>query len=117
MLLNKCLLVASVGDFSLLQAASKQPWYGTPLLIVLMIFVMYFFMLRPQQKRQKEQRRFVDTLKEGDWVVTSGGLHGKVASLEEEGVLSLEVGKGTRLKLDRSSISYDLSKRYHPAKK
>ena len=117
MLLNRYLLSAFMGDFSLLQAAPKQPWYGTPLLIVLMIFVMYFFMLRPQQKRQREQRRFVGAIKEGDWIVTSGGLHGKIASLEEEGVLLLDVGKGAKLKLDRSAISYDLSKRYHSVKK
>ena len=100
---------------SLLQAdASPQgSWYSTPILIVLMVFVMYFFMLRPQQKRQREQRNFVKGIKEGDHIVTNGGIHAKVVSLEQEETISLEIGKGTKVLLDRASISYELTKRHY----
>lgn len=72
--------------------------------------VMYFFMLRPQQKKQKEQKKFIDEMKKGDSVVTLGGLHGKIADLDELTVV-LEVDRGTKLKFDRASISLDGSKR------
>lgn len=100
-----------------LQAAgAQQPGYVTPVLIVLMLVVMYFFMLRPQQRRQKEQRSFVEGVSEGDWIVTNGGIHAKVASIEKENMLVLDIGKGTKILLDKSSISYELSKKHYAKK-
>ena len=72
--------------------------------------VMYFFMVRPQQKKQKDQKKFIDELKKGDSVITVGGLHGKIHELDEL-TLTLEVDRGTKLKFDRSSISLDATKR------
>ena len=72
--------------------------------------VMYFFMVRPQQKKTKDQKKFIDDMKKGDPVVTIGGLHGKIHELDELTVM-LEVDRGMRLKFDRSSISLDASKK------
>ena len=72
--------------------------------------VMYFFMIRPQQKKQKDQKKFIEDLKKGDAVVTIGGLHGKIHELDEL-TITLEVDRGTKLKFDRASISLDGSKR------
>lgn len=72
--------------------------------------VMYFFMIRPQQKKQKDQKKFIDEMKKGDAVVTIGGLHGKIADLDELTV-TLEVDRGTRLRFDRASISQEGSKK------
>ncbi len=79
------------------------------LLWVGILGVFYFFMIRPQQQKQKEQRSFTDGLKKGDAVVTIGGLHGKIASVDEK-TITLEVDKATRLTFEKSSIARDASK-------
>jgi preprotein translocase subunit YajC len=68
------------------------------------IGVFYFFMIRPQQKKQKDQKAFLSALKKGDEVVTIGGLHATVVSVYESTV-TVEVEKGIKLKFDKSAIS------------
>lgn len=75
-----------------------------------MIVVFYLFFIRPQQRKQKEQKKFTEAIKKGASVVTIGGIHGKVASISDETVI-LEVDKGARLKVEKSSISMDATKR------
>ena len=68
-----------------------------------MFLIMYFFMIRPQMKRQKEAKLFRDAVKKGDRVVTIGGLHGKVVSVSEKTlVLEFETGKA---RVDKAAIS------------
>lgn len=74
------------------------------LLWVGIIGVFYFFMIRPQQKKQKDQKTFIDNLKKGDNVVTIGGLHGRVASVDGTTV-TLEVDRGVKMTFEKSSIS------------
>ncbi|ODS77592.1 MAG: preprotein translocase subunit YajC [Cytophagaceae bacterium SCN 52-12] len=74
------------------------------IMMVGIIAVFYFFMIRPQQKKAKEQRVMIENLKEGDSVVTIGGLHGKVHSVEESTV-TLTLDKGVKLTFEKSSIS------------
>jgi len=90
----------------LLQAAatSNTSMLYNVLLWVGIIIVFYFFMIRPQQKKQKDQKSFVDNLKKGDNVVTIGGLHGRVASVEGTTV-TLEVDRGVKMTFEKSSIS------------
>ena len=78
------------------------------LFIALMFVVMYFFMIRPQKKRQKELEAFRNSLKKGDSVVTAGGIYGKVAEVKENYVL-LEVDKEVKIRVDKSSLSKDAS--------
>jgi preprotein translocase subunit YajC len=99
-------------SFILLQATNGQnPLFSNLILIGGIAIIFYFFMIRPQQKKQKEQKTFISAVKKGDMVVTISGLHGKVVGIEEDGVL-LEVDKGVRIKFDKSSISFEASKRY-----
>lgn len=76
----------------------------------LLIFViMYFLIIRPQQRRLKEHREMVASLRRGDTVVTAGGLIGKVSKVDE-GEIQVEVAQGVRLKVVRSTISEVRSK-------
>jgi preprotein translocase subunit YajC len=83
---------------------------GNVFLFGSIILIMYFFMIRPQQKKQKETKKFIDEIKKGDDVVTIGGIHGKVYSVEGDTVL-LELDKGLKVKLEKSAISLDFSKK------
>ena len=76
--------------------------------LVLIIVVFYFFMIRPQMKRQKETRKFREGLAKGDKVVTTGGIYGKIAKLEET-VIQLEVAKDVIIKVDKNGIVKDMS--------
>ena len=73
------------------------------------IFLIFYFMIiRPQQKRAKEREKMLSNIQKGDKVVTSGGLHGVIAGLDEKTVL-LQVGDNVKLKFERSAISSIIS--------
>jgi preprotein translocase subunit YajC len=88
-----------------------QQGSSVPMLVMLglMFVIMYFFMFRPQQKKAKDQKKFVDEVKRGDYIVTIGGAHGRVAELEGDTFI-LEVEKGGRIKFSKSAISMESSK-------
>ena len=77
--------------------------------LVLMFVVLYFVMIRPQMKRQKEHKAMVDALAKGDEIVTTGGLLGKVTKMGETFV-SIEVANGVELQVQRSSVVQVLPK-------
>jgi preprotein translocase subunit YajC len=79
------------------------------------ILIMYFFMIRPQQKKQKETKKFIEEIKKGDDVVTIGGIHGKVYSVDGTTV-QLELDRGLKLTVEKSAISLDFSKKSAPSK-
>lgn len=86
----------------LLQA--QQGGMLTSLIMIVLIFVvMYFFMIRPNVKKQKEIKKFQDSLKNGDKVVTAGGIYGKVKDVKETEVL-LEVSQGVCITVDKNSV-------------
>jgi len=82
---------------------------GGMLPLVLMFVVLYFVMIRPQMKRQKEHKAMIDALAKGDEIVTSGGLLGKVNKLGET-IVSLEVANGVELQVQRSAVVQVLPK-------
>lgn len=94
----------------LLQAASEGNPYQTLILFGGIALVFYFFMIRPQQKKQKEQKKFIEEISRGDEVVTIGGIHGKVLSTDDTTVV-LEVDKGVKMTFQKSAISLDASKK------
>ncbi|MCS6823921.1 MAG: preprotein translocase subunit YajC [Cytophagaceae bacterium] len=102
-MLTDILLQAKPGTFT------QQLIGFLPLIGIIIVF--YFFMIRPQQKKAKEQKNFRDSIKKGDVVVTIGGLHGRVASVENDDTVMVEVDKGIKLKFERSSISMEASKK------
>ena len=73
------------------------------------ILIFYFFMIRPQQKKAKDQKKFIDEVKKGDYVVTIGGAHGHIAELEGD-TFVLEVEKGGRIRFNKSAISMEATK-------
>lgn len=77
-----------------------------PLLLIIVIF--YFFMIRPQMKRQKEVRKFRESLQKGDNVVTTGGIYGKIVEVKETTVI-LQVDKDVTLKVDKNAVIKDMS--------
>lgn len=77
--------------------------------MILIVIVFYFFMIRPQMNKAKEQKKFIDALKKGDKVVTTAGIHGRIIDLNDLTVV-LEVEGGSKIRFDRSAISSDASK-------
>jgi preprotein translocase subunit YajC len=76
---------------------------GSMLPLVLMFVVLYFVMIRPQMKRQKEAKAMIDALAKGDEVVTSGGMLGKISKMGES-FISLEVAGGVEIQIQRSAV-------------
>ena len=72
--------------------------------------VFYFFMIRPQQKKQKDQKKFTEAIQKGDQVITIGGIHGKVYSVEESSIVLDIDSKGTKVTFEKSAISLYASK-------
>jgi len=80
------------------------------LMLVAMFAIMWFFMIRPQQKRQKEIRNFQNALQEGQNVVTGGGIYGTVKRIDlTTGTVELEIAKGVVIKVDKGSVFKDMS--------
>ena len=77
-----------------------------PLLLIIVVF--YFFMIRPQMKKAKDQKKFRENIKKGDKIVTIGGIHGRIAEVQETTFL-IEVEGGHKLKLEKSAVSMDSS--------
>lgn len=98
-------------DHIFLQAQSTgNPLYSNLILIGGVIVIFYFFFIRPQQKKQKDQKRFLEEIKKGDEVVTIGGIHGKIFSVDATTVV-LDVDKGVKLVVEKTAISLDASKK------
>ncbi|MCU4166599.1 preprotein translocase subunit YajC [Carboxylicivirga caseinilyticus] len=85
---------------------------GNPLLnfapFILIIVVFYFFMIRPQMKRQKELRKYREALKKGDKVITTGGIYGKVSEVKDTYVV-VEIADNVKVKMDKSAIVMDMT--------
>jgi preprotein translocase subunit YajC len=86
------------------QAAPNPLIQIVPLVLIFIVF--YFFMIRPQQKKQKDREKVLDSLKRGDKVVTIGGIHGTVAGIDtEKKTVLVQVSDTTKLKFDRTAVA------------
>lgn len=90
-------------------AAGPEGSFMSFLPIILMFVVLYFLMIRPQMKRQKEQKAMMDALTKGDEVVTAGGVLGKVTKVTDAYV-SLEIANGTEIIVQKAAVSTLLPK-------
>ena len=90
---------------------------GQFLPMILIFVVAYFFMIRPQMKRQKDEKKFSAELKRGDRVITKSGLHGKVVDLNEKDFSCVLETMAGKLKFDRSAISMEMSKKLNAPEK
>ncbi|MBC7948903.1 MAG: preprotein translocase subunit YajC [Chitinophagaceae bacterium] len=100
--------------FSLLLQATAKPQPSGPFgsmttLIFLggMILVFWLFFIRPQAKRAKTQKKFIEDLQKGDKIVTIAGIHGTINKVNEDGTLNIEISPGSYLKIEKSAISMD----------
>ncbi len=87
---------------------------GQFLPIVLIIVVFYFFMIRPQMKKAKDHKKYVEELKKNDRVITTSGIHGRIVDLNDTSFL-IEVESGAKIRFDKSAISLDASKALNKA--
>lgn len=105
-------------NYVLLEVTAKS---GIPIqqivLLGSIILVFYFFMIRPQQRRHKEQRNLLEQIKKGEQVVTIGGIHGRVHEVTDD-LITLEIdNKGSKLSVSKGSISIESTKKYMNKKK
>jgi len=91
----------------LLQAAAPGAGglsqFSFPIMMVLIFVVFYFFMIRPQSKRQKEIKKQREAMQPGDKVVTSGGIYGKVKEIKDTTII-VEIAENVRIKIDKNSV-------------
>ncbi|GGD56861.1 MULTISPECIES: preprotein translocase subunit YajC [Muriicola] len=90
---------------------------GNFLPMILIFVVAYFFMIRPQMKRQKDEKKFAAALKKGDKIVTKSGMHGKIVDLNDKDFSCIIETMAGRLKFDRSAISMEMSNKLNADKK
>jgi preprotein translocase subunit YajC len=95
----------------LLQASGASPMPSL-LIMVGMIVVMYFFMIRPQAKRAKEQKKFAESISAGEKIITSAGIHGTINRVNDDGTLQIEVGRGMFMTIERSAVSMEMTAAY-----
>ena len=92
----------------LMQAQAQGGGYGMLIMMVAIFAIMYFFMIRPQQKQQKKIREFQNALKENDKVVLGGGIHGTVRRVDlANGVVEVEIARGVVVTVDKNGVYAD----------
>ena len=99
-------------NFILLQQAAGDPAQGSGMMSILMIValiaIFYFFMIRPQSKKQKEIKKFRDAMQKGDKVITAGGIHGKIREVKESTFI-IEIANDVCIEVEKAAISVDES--------
>ncbi|MDF1579569.1 MAG: preprotein translocase subunit YajC [Desulfuromonadales bacterium] len=77
--------------------------YEGIIMLVVMFAIFYFLLIRPQQKRAKQHKEMVEALKIGDQIVTAGGIHGRIAAVQDD-IISVEIASGVKIKVNRASV-------------
>ena len=85
-------------------AAPSGGGYEQIFIMIAMFAVLYFIMIRPQQKKAKEHRSLLDSLKKGDTVITAAGIHGKITAINDN-VITLEIAPGVNIKINKAYIA------------
>ena len=99
-----------MNTFALAAQAAQGGGMGMIIMMVAIFAIMYFFMIRPQQKKQKEIRNFQNALKEGDKVITNGGIYGTVRRVDlANNTLELEIARGVVITVDKNYVFADAS--------
>lgn len=93
------------------QAAGGAAGAFTSLMPLILIFaIMYFLLIRPQQKKLKEHKAMVEALRRGDQVLTQGGIVGKVVKVGEDGIVEVEIAEGVKVKILKHTVAQVMSK-------
>ena len=96
----------------LLQAAAPSGPAGIPMTVYMMVgmlVIMYFFMIRPQAKRAKEQKKFAESIAVNEQIITTAGIHGRINRMNEDDTIQLEISRGTFMTIDRSAVSMEMT--------
>ena len=93
--------------FLMMDPQGKGGSSGTLIMMGLMLLVFWLFMIRPQAKKEKKQKEFINNLQKGDKIVTIAGIHGKVNKVNDDATLELETSPGSYMKIERSAISME----------
>lgn len=96
--------------FLMMDPQGKGSSTSTLIMMGLMILVFWMFMIRPQAKKAKQQKEFVNNMQKGDKVVTIAGIHGTINKVNDDGTVMLETSPGSYIKIEKSSISLEWSK-------
>ncbi|KEO51945.1 MAG: preprotein translocase subunit YajC [Thioclava marina] len=96
-------------------AANPAAAFGQFLPLILIFVIMYFLLIRPQQKKAKEHKSMLEALRRGDNVITQGGIIGKVTHIREDGEVEVEIAQGVKVRVVKATIVQVLSKT-EPAK-
>ncbi|MFV0490551.1 MAG: preprotein translocase subunit YajC [Pseudorhodobacter sp.] len=78
--------------------------------LILIFVIMYFLLIRPQQKKVKEHKAMVEALRRGDQILTQGGIIGKVTKVQDDGIVEVEIAEGVKVKMMRHTVAQVLSK-------
>jgi preprotein translocase subunit YajC len=99
----------------LLQAAGGSPFGGLSGLIfpAMILIVFWLFFIRPQAKKQKAQKTFIDNLGRGEKIVTIAGIHGTINKVNDDGTIQLEINPGSYIKIEKSAISMEWTNTLH----
>ncbi|MBL7917528.1 MAG: preprotein translocase subunit YajC [Bacteroidia bacterium] len=76
-----------------------------PLIAIVVVF--YFFMIRPQMKKAKDQKKYIEALKKGDKILTIGGIYGKINEIRDDGSIVMEVEDGSKMRISKNAVSMD----------
>jgi len=93
--------------FLMMDPQGKGGSTSTLIMMGLMILVFWLFMIRPQAKKAKKQKEFINNLQKGDKIVTIAGIHGTVNKVNDDATLMLETSPGSYIKIERSAISME----------
>jgi len=99
----------------LLQATSPDSGYSGLIMMGAIVVIMYFFMIRPQMKKAKDERKFVDSVQKGDKVVTIGGIHGRITEIADTTFL-MDIDKNITMRIEKKAISAEATKAYQQGK-
>lgn len=91
-------------------ASSTSALAGSFIPLVLMIAIMYFLLIRPQQRKAKEHKAMVEALRRGDQIITSGGILGKVVRVMDDGIVEVEIAEGIKIRVVKSTITQVVNK-------
>jgi preprotein translocase subunit YajC len=98
-----------IQNYLLMLGQGKQGGGFEPIFLLGFVAILYFFMMRPQAKKQKELKAFSANLKEGDKIVTIGGIHGKITKINADTSIQIECDRNTTMTIESSSVSLDMT--------
>jgi preprotein translocase subunit YajC len=98
-MINQVILMAGAGG-------KDGGGYMNIVVMGIIFVIFYFFMIRPQMKKQKDQKKYMEEIKKGDKIITIGGIHGKIAEVNDTTFI-IEVEGGVRLKIQKTAVSMD----------